>query len=86
VLAWRQDLRRYPSGKTWLVSDLEKVPKGLHEGFLISGIFGDVARGALTRTALKLFNKRYKPNDWGVVGPKLVCCRCARAAQHVSPV
>jgi hypothetical protein len=51
-------MRRYPSGQTWLVSDLHTVPKGPMEGQLVSGIFGDVPRGILTKLALEKFRLR----------------------------
>lgn len=51
-------MRRYPTELTWVVSDKDGVPKGLQEGWIVNGVFGDVKGGLLTETALGLFAKR----------------------------
>ena len=44
----------------WTVSDLDIVPRGLHEERLTGGTFGDVKHGELVKTMLEMLNGRYQ--------------------------
>lgn len=53
-----QDLRRVSSVKSWVLSDMDSVPRGL-EKRLTNGVLGDAKHGALTRIALEMAAQRY---------------------------